>query len=205
MLSGRGLRGWIAADGLLQTDWSQKGLLTGGAGVSIFAYTDMKTAPPWNVLFLCTGNSARSILAEALLNARGGGRFRGYSAGSRPAGVVQPGVLKQLERAGMATTGLRSKRWEEFGELDAPRMDLVITVCDHAAREACPFWPGNPASAHWGLADPAAVQGTEAERERAFGEAFAVLERRIGALVALPLGTMEAGLLNAELARIGKL
>lgn len=134
-----------------------------------------------NVLFLCTGNSARSILAEALLNhpAIGHGRYRAFSAGSHPKGAVHPLALETLRTHGIATGGLRSKSWDEFAAPGAPPIDFVFTVCDNAAAEACPLWPGHPATAHWGIADPAAIEGTHAERQRAFTDAFAELKRRI--------------------------
>lgn len=134
-----------------------------------------------NVLFLCTGNSARSILAEALLNhpAIGHGRYRAFSAGSHPKGAVHPLALETLRTHGIATDGLRSKSWDEFAAPGAPPIDFVFTVCDNAAAEACPLWPGHPATAHWGIADPAAIEGTHAERQRAFTDAFAELKRRI--------------------------
>lgn len=136
---------------------------------------------PQNVLFLCTGNSARSILAEALLNddAIGGGRFRGYSAGSQPRGTVHPLALDTLKENGLPTEGLRSKSWQEFAAADAPRMDFIFTVCDNAAAEACPLWPGHPVTAHWGLPDPAAVEGSDEEKRRAFKDTFTELRRRI--------------------------
>jgi len=136
---------------------------------------------PLNVLFLCTGNSARSILAEALISdpAIGGGKFKGYSAGSQPKGTVHPFALATLTEHGLPTAGLRSKSWQEFAEPDAPRMDLIVTVCDNAAAEACPIWPGHPVTEHWGLADPAAVEGSEEEKRRAFRETFAELGRRL--------------------------
>ena len=133
----------------------------------------------YNVLFLCTGNSARSVLAEALLNARGAGRFRAWSAGSHPVGRVNPHAIAVLEQAGLATDGLRSKSWDEFARPDAPSLDFIFTVCDSAANETCPLWPGQPVTAHWGLPDPAAVQGTEAEKARAFRDTFIALDRRI--------------------------
>jgi len=137
-----------------------------------------------NVLFLCTGNSARSILAEMILNHRGGSRFAGFSAGSHPRGEVHPLALELLAAKGLAIAGLRSKSWHEFAASNAPRMDRIITVCDNAAGEACPVWPGRPAVAHWGLPDPAAVQGSEAECRRAFAATYDDLDRRIASLVA---------------------
>jgi arsenate reductase len=144
-----------------------------------------------NVLFLCTGNSARSILAEALLNVLGNGRFRGFSAGSNPAGRVQPIAADLSERLGYSRDKLRSKPWDEFAEPDAPAMDLIITVCDNAAGEACPVWPGHPAIAHWGVPDPAAVEGPEDVRRHAYMDAMATLRRRVELLVALPEDKLE--------------
>jgi arsenate reductase len=146
-----------------------------------------------HLLFLCTGNSARSILAEAILNARAGGRFRAFSAGSRPAGRVHPAALRQLEQAGLRAAGLRSKSWDEFARPGAPVMDLIITVCDNAAREPCPVWPGHPAAAHWSTPDPAAADGSADEIARAFREAYESLDRRITALLALPWDTDSDG------------
>lgn len=158
----------------------------------------------YNVLFLCTGNSARSILAEAILNHRAKGSFTAYSAGSRPSGTPRPEALKQLELAGIPTTGLRSKSWDEFAAPDAPRMDFVFTVCDNAANEVCPFWPGQPMTAHWGIPDPAAVKGSPAEIERAFHDAFVVLDRRIGLFLALPLTTLQQLAIQREIESIGR-
>jgi arsenate reductase len=140
-----------------------------------------------NVLFLCTGNSARSIMAEAMLNHLGQGRFRAYSAGSHPTGKVNPLAIQALQALGLSTEGLRSKSWDEFAGADAPTLDVVITVCDNAAREACPIWPGRPARGHWGVSDPASADGTDEEKRRAFRDAAAVLRRRIEHLVRTPL------------------
>ena len=137
----------------------------------------------FNVLFLCTGNSARSILAEAILNHRGNGRFKGFSAGSQPKGEVHPLALALLGDKGLPVTGLASKSWDVFAAAGAPRMDHIITVCDNAAAEACPVWPGRPASAHWGLPDPAAVHGSDGERRRAFEQTYEALGRRIAEFV----------------------
>ena len=145
----------------------------------------------YNVLFLCTGNSARSIMAEAILNHRGRGRFHAFSAGSHPSGIVRPESLKQIELAGLATEGLRSKSWDEFASPDAPPIHFTFTVCDNAANEICPIWPGHPMTAHWGIPDPAAVQGTPEEIARAFCDAFSILDRRISLFLALPLATLE--------------
>jgi arsenate reductase (thioredoxin) len=158
----------------------------------------------YNVLFLCTGNSARSIMAEAILNHRAGGGFTAYSAGSHPSGVPRPEALKQLEPAGISTKGLRSKSWDEFAGSGAPRMDFVFTVCDNAANEVCPLWPGQPMTAHWGIADPAALKGTTGEIERAFRDAFVVLDRRIGLFLSLPLSTLQQLAVQREIERIGR-
>ena len=158
----------------------------------------------YNVLFLCTGNSARSILAEALLNHRAKGSLTAYSAGSHPSGVVRPEALSQLKSAGIPTTGLRSKSWDEFALPDAPRMNFVFTVCDNAANETCPFWPGQPMTAHWGIPDPAAVKGTPEEIARAFREAFTILDRRINLFLALPLATLEQLAIQHEIENIGR-
>jgi arsenate reductase len=161
-------------------------------------------ATHYNVLFLCTGNSARSIMAEAILNHKGKAAFTGYSAGSHPSGTVRPEALKQLATAHMPATGLRSKNWDEFGRPGAPELHFVFTVCDNAARETCPLWPGQPMTAHWGVPDPAAIQGDNAEIERAFREAFFILDRRISLFLALPLTALDRLALKKEVDRIGK-
>lgn len=158
-----------------------------------------------HVLFLCTGNSARSIMAEALLNHLGAGRFRAFSAGSHPTGKVNPHALEQLGRAGIKAENLRSKSWDEFAQPSAPAFDFVITVCDNAANEVCPVWPGAPLSAHWGVPDPAAVTGTDAEVRRAFAVAFEQVKRRIEALVGSPLTGLDRAALQQELDAIGRL
>ncbi len=158
----------------------------------------------YNVLFLCTGNSARSIMAEAILSARGAPTFTAYSAGSHPSGRVRPEAIREIERAQIPATGLRSKSWEEFSALGAPKLDFVFTVCDNAANEVCPVWPGQPVTAHWGIADPAAVRGTEAEIERAFREAFLLLDRRISLFLALPFRALDGLALKRELDNIGR-
>ena len=159
----------------------------------------------YNALFLCTGNSARSIMAEALLEHWGKGRFTGHSAGSFPKGVVHPLALDLLERAYLHAGRLRSKSWDEFTKLGAPVMDFVFTVCDQAAGEVCPVWPGNPVTAHWGVPDPAAVQGTEAERRRAFRDAYVVLENRIKLFVALPIEKLDRMMIKRNADEIGRL
>ena len=158
----------------------------------------------YNVLFLCTGNSARSIMAEAILNHRGKGRFTAYSAGSHPTGNPRPEALKQLESCGISTAGLRSKSWDEFSGPEAPHLHFVFTVCDSAAGEQCPFWPGQPLTAHWGIADPAAAKGTPDEIARAFREAFVVLDRRIGLFTALPLETLGEIAIKQKIVEIGQ-
>ena len=158
----------------------------------------------YNILFLCTGNSARSIMAEAILNHKGKGKFRAYSAGSHPTGAVRAEALKQIESAGISTDGLRSKSWDEFARAGAPELDFVFTVCDNAANETCPYWPGQPMTAHWGVPDPATVTGTPEEVQRAFCNAFATLERRISLFLSLPLATLEKMTLQQELKRIGQ-
>jgi arsenate reductase len=158
----------------------------------------------YNVLFLCTGNSARSILAEAALNHWGRGRFRGFSAGSFPKGRVHPLSLDLLRSCGLPTDVLRSKSWDEFARPGAPAMDFIFTVCDQAAGEVCPVWPGKPVTAHWGQPDPAAAEGSEEQRRQAFRDAFSALEARIKLLTALPLETLDQLALNRELSAIGR-
>ncbi len=162
----------------------------------------MRTAP-WNVLFLCTGNSARSVMAEALLNVLGQGRFRGYSAGSFPCGRVQP-IAAELATAFGYREPLRSKSWDEFAADGAPAMDFIVTVCDNAAGEACPIWPGQPVTAHWGVPDPAAVAGSDDARRRAFDSAWNMLRQRIERLLALPLETPDRTAIERELRAIGR-
>lgn len=157
----------------------------------------------YNVLFLCTGNSARSILGEALLNHLAGDRFHGYSAGSHPKGAVHPMSLQVLKENGVTIDGLRSKSWDEFATPGAPVMDFVFTVCDNAAGEACPFWPGQPMTAHWGIEDPAAVTGTELDRHAAFEDAFHYMKNRIAAFASLPLASIDRMSLATKLTGIG--
>ena len=159
----------------------------------------------YNVLFLCTGNSVRSILAEVLLNQWGQGQFHGYSAGSHPTGKVNPLALDILQRHGFSTEGLRSKAWDEFAVPGVPTIDFVVTVCDNAANEVCPVWPGHPLTAHWGVFDPAAVEGSELEKLQAFREAFRVLETRIQAFVNLPVALLDKIKLKQEIDQIGKI
>ena len=158
----------------------------------------------YNVLFLCSGNSARSIIAEAILNQKGRPTFAAYSAGSHPTGAVRPEALRQLEAARLPTLGLRSKSWNEFAQSGAPRLDFVFTVCDNAANEVCPVWPGQPMTAHWGIPDPAAVQGTQDQVEKAFRDAFFLLERRISLFLSLPLSTRHRLSLKKEIDKIGR-
>ena len=167
---------------------------------------EMTTPMPghYNVLFLCTGNSARSIMAEAILNRKGAPNFTAYSAGSQPKGAIHPGALRQLELAKLPIAGLRSKPWEEFARPTEPRMDFVFTVCDNAAKEVCPIWPGQPMTAHWGIPDPAAVEGTTEQIERAFRDAFLMLDRRISILLCLPLASLETLAIKKEIDRIGQ-
>jgi arsenate reductase len=157
----------------------------------------------YNVLFLCTGNSARSIMAEAILNFKGQPKFRAYSAGSHPAGAVRPEALVELERAGLPTQGLRSKSWDEFANPGATKLDFVFTVCDNAAKEICPFWPGAPLTAHWGVPDPAAARGTAEEIQDAYRTAFVTLERRIDLFLSLPLATIDELAIRREVEKIG--
>lgn len=158
----------------------------------------------YNVLFLCTGNSARSILAECILNREGKGRFRGFSAGSHPKGQVHPFAIELLKKLNHPTAGLRSKDWEEFAVPGAPVMDFVFTVCDNAANEVCPVWPGQPMTAHWGLPDPAAAEGTEAERHLAFADAYRMLLNRIGIFTNLPMRSLDRLALQKRLDEIGR-
>jgi arsenate reductase len=158
-----------------------------------------------NVLFLCTGNSARSIMAEAILNRKGRPTFTGYSAGSNPSGMVRPEALRQIELARMPVKNFRSKSWDEFAKPGAAQMNFVFTVCDNAAGEVCPVWPGQPMSAHWGVADPAAVQGTPGQIERAFRDAFMILDRRISLFLSLPLSTLNQLAIQREIHRISLL
>lgn len=164
----------------------------------------MTTERIYNVLFLCTGNSARSIIAEGLLNHFGKGKFRGYSAGSMPKGEVHPIALATLEKLELPTTGYRSKSWDEFTLPDAPLLDFIITVCDNAAGEACPVWPGQPVSAHWGVPDPAAVEGSEVEKHLAFADTARVFRRRIELFLSLPLRSLDSMSLQNQVRDIGK-
>jgi arsenate reductase (thioredoxin) len=158
----------------------------------------------YNVLFLCTGNSARSIMAEGILNFKGRPNFTAYSAGSHPTGAVRPEALRQLEMAHIPTKGLRSKGWDEFSTPGAPHLDFVFTVCDNAAKEVCPVWPGQPMTAHWGIPDPAAVRGNEADIERAFRDAYFLLDRRIGLFLCLPFKALDSLALKKELDTSGR-
>jgi len=158
----------------------------------------------YNVLFLCTGNSARSIMAEAILNRKGKPNFTAYSAGSQPTGKVRPEAIKQLQSAGLPTDGLWSKNWDEFAKPSAPHLHFVFTVCDNAAKEVCPIWPGQPMTAHWGIPDPASVSGTSEVVERAFRGAFVTLDRRINLFLSLPLASLDALAIKTEIDRIGQ-
>ena len=157
----------------------------------------------YNVLFLCTGNSARSILAESLLNHLGKGQFHGFSAGSHPNGRVNPLALDLLRQLDLPTDGLRSKSWDEFAKPESPQMDFIFTVCDNAANEVCPIWPGHPMTAHWGVPDPAAVTGTPEQIARAFRDAYCLLDRRIQLFLSLPLSTLDRMATKREIDRIG--
>jgi len=159
---------------------------------------------PYNVLFLCTGNSARSILAESLINHWGQGRFRGFSAGSHPKGAVNPLAIELLEQMNLPTAGLRSKSWDEFADPAAPQLDFVFTVCDNAAAEVCPVWPGQPMTAHWGVPDPAAVEGPHHHQMTAFRDALRMLERRIRLFVSLPISSLNRMALKQKVEDIGK-
>lgn len=160
--------------------------------------------PHYNVLFLCTGNSARSIMAEAIMNRKGAPNFTAYSAGSHPSGVVRPEALRQIESAGLPIDGFYSKSWDEFAKPDAPVMSFVFTVCDNAANEVCPVWPGQPMTAHWGVPDPVSVKGTPAEIERAFRDTFSILDRRISLFLSLPLATLSHLAIQKEIDQIGR-
>jgi arsenate reductase len=157
----------------------------------------------YNVMFLCTGNSARSIMAEAIMNRKGRPNFTAYSAGSHPAGIVRPEALKQIESAGLSTEGFYSKSWDEFTKPDAPQLHFVFTVCDNAAKEICPVWPGQPMTAHWGVPDPTAAVGTPEEIDRAFRDTFSILDRRISLFLSLPLSTLSQLAIQKEIDKIG--
>jgi arsenate reductase len=159
---------------------------------------------PYSVLFLCTGNSARSIMAEAILNQKGRPNFVAYSAGSHPSGSVRPEALRQLVRAHLPIQGFRSKSWDEFAKPDAPKLDFVFTVCDNAANEVCPVWPGQPMTAHWGVPDPAEVRGPDEQVEKAYRDAFFLLDRRISLFLSLPLSTLDGLSLKKEIDNIGQ-
>ena len=157
----------------------------------------------YNVLFLCTGNSARSIMAEAIMNRKGRGNFTAFSAGSHPAGAVRPEAIRQLERAGLSAADARSKSWDEFSKPDSPDLSFVFTVCDKAAAEVCPLWPGQPMTAHWGISDPATVQGNSEEIDRAYSQAFQALDRRTSLFLSLPLATLDSFSIQKEIDEIG--
>ena len=163
-----------------------------------------ETQMPFNVLFLCTGNSARSIIAEAILNKIGAGRFRAYSAGSQPKGQVNPHTIALLKGLGFDTSSFRSKSWTEFAKPGAPKLDFIFTVCDNAAGETCPVWPGQPMTAHWGIPDPAEAQGTPAEIAQAFAVAYRMLNQRIGIFIALPIASLDQLTLQGRLRDIGR-
>ncbi|GAB3550119.1 arsenate reductase ArsC [Noviherbaspirillum agri] len=162
------------------------------------------TDKTYNVLFLCTGNSARSIMAEALVTTMGQGRFRGFSAGSKPGGKVNPFAIEQVEATGYPIDNLRSKSWDEFAAPGAPQMDFIITVCDNAAGEQCPYWPGHPMSAHWGFEDPAAVEGTDEEKRAAFSKVFRQIMGRVNTFVNLPIGMLEKNAIQKGIKAIGE-
>lgn len=159
--------------------------------------------PHYNVLFLCTGNSARSIMAEAIMNRKGRGNFTAFSAGSHPAGTVRPEAIRQLEKAALSVVEARSKSWDGFSKPDSPHLNFVFTVCDKAAAEVCPLWPGQPMTAHWGIFDPAAAQGTPEEIDRAYSQAFQALDRRISIFLSLPLATLDSFSIQKEIDQIG--
>ncbi|HEY9281356.1 MAG TPA: arsenate reductase ArsC [Eoetvoesiella sp.] len=161
------------------------------------------TDKTYNVLFLCTGNSARSIMAEALVTTFSNGKFKGYSAGSQPGGTVNPFAIEKVEKTGYPVENLRSKSWDEFARADAPHMDFIITVCDNAAGEVCPIWPGHPASAHWSFQDPAAVEGTDDEKRAAFDKVFRQMATRMQAFVSLPLHRLDKAAIQQEIRKIG--
>jgi arsenate reductase len=165
----------------------------------------MQDKKNYNVLFLCTGNSARSILGEALLNHLGKGRFRAWSAGSHPAGKVNPFAIELLQKNGLAVDDLRSKNWDEFSQPGSPEFDFIFTVCDNAANEVCPVWPGHPMTAHWGIEDPAAVEGSDEDKRKAFVHAYNQLSRRISLFTSLPLKSLNAMSIKDKLVEIGKL
>ncbi len=160
--------------------------------------------PHYNVLFLCTGNSARSIMAEAIMNRKGRESFTAFSAGSHPTGTVRPEAVRQIEAAGLSAAGARSKSWDEFSRTESPHLNFVFTVCDNAANEVCPICPGQPMTAHWGIPDPAAVEGSPAEIERAYSQAFQALDRRIGLFLSLPFASIDSFALQEKLNEIGK-
>jgi arsenate reductase len=159
--------------------------------------------PHYNVLFLCTGNSARSIMAEAIMNRKGRGNFTAFSAGSHPTGGVRPEAIRQLEKAGLSAIDARSKSWDEFSTQDSPHLNFVFTVCDKAASEVCPLWPGQPMTAHWGIPDPAIAQGTPEEIDRAYSQALQALDRRISLFLSLPLATLDSFAIQKEIDEIG--
>lgn len=161
--------------------------------------------PHYNVLFLCTGNSARSIMAEAIMNQKGRPNFTAFSAGSHPAGAVRPEAICQIEKAGLGTADARSKSWDEFSTPNSPHFDFVFTVCDNAAQEACPIWPGQPMTAHWSISDPASVQGSPAEIGCAYSQAFQALDRRISLFLSLPIATLDSLAIQRKIDEIGKL